>query len=105
METMTENKPAETGTTGLGTDALLRVYDRDLTLVSGKGASVVDADGKRYLDFAAGIGVSGLGHCDPKVVAAIRKQAGQLMHTSNAFHSQPGTRLAERLVELSFPSK
>jgi acetylornithine/N-succinyldiaminopimelate aminotransferase len=105
METMTENKPAETGTTGLGTDSLLRVYDRDLTLVSGKGAHVVDADGKSYLDFAAGIGVSGLGHCDPKVVAAIRKQAGQLMHTSNAFHSQPGTRLAERLVELSFPSK
>jgi predicted acetylornithine/succinylornithine family transaminase len=85
--------------------ALLGVYERDLTLVKGKGSRVVDSAGASYLDFAAGIGVSGLGHADPKVVAAIRKQAGTLMHLSNLYHSEPGTRLAERLVALAFPSR
>ncbi len=85
--------------------ALLGVYERDLTLVRGKGARVVDAQGTSYLDFAAGIGVSGLGHGDARVVAAIRRQAGTLMHLSNLYHSEPGSRLAERLVELAFPSR
>jgi predicted acetylornithine/succinylornithine family transaminase len=86
-------------------NALLPIYERDLVLVSGKGAHVTDSAGRTYLDFAAGIGVSGLGHCDPKVVAAIRKQAGRLMHVSNLYHSEPAAQLAERLVELSFPSR
>jgi predicted acetylornithine/succinylornithine family transaminase len=85
--------------------ALLPVYDRNLVLVSGKGVHVQDDTGRTYLDFAAGIGVNGLGHCDRAVVSAIRKQAGQLMHVSNLYHSEPGRLLAERLVGLSFPSK
>ena len=85
--------------------AFVPVYDRDLTLVSGKGANVTDSDGKTYLDFAAGIAVNGLGYGDRKVVAAIREQAGKLIHTSNLYHSEPGLKLAERLTALAFPSK
>jgi predicted acetylornithine/succinylornithine family transaminase len=85
--------------------ALLPVYERDLVIVSGKGARVTDADGKTYLDFAAGIGVNGLGYGDPKVVAAIRKQAGRLIHASNLYYSRPVQALAARLAALAFPSK
>src|SRR4029079_2343670 len=85
--------------------ALLSVYDRDLVIVSGKGARVTDQEGRTYLDFAAGIGVNGLGYGDRKVVAAIRKQADRLIHASNLYHNQPAEALAERLVALSFPAK
>jgi acetylornithine/N-succinyldiaminopimelate aminotransferase len=85
--------------------ALLAVYERDLVLVKGKGATLFDKDGKAYVDFAAGIGVNGLGYGDGKVVAAIRKQAGQLIHASNLFHTEPTARLAERLAALAFPAK
>jgi len=85
--------------------ALLSVYDRDLVIVSGKGARVVDADGRTYLDFAAGIGVNGLGYGDRRIVAAIRKQAGRLIHASNLYYSVPVRRLADRLAAAAFPSK
>jgi predicted acetylornithine/succinylornithine family transaminase len=85
--------------------ALLGVYDRTLVLTSGRGAEVRDKDGRIYLDFAAGIGVNGLGHCDRAVVRAIRKQSGELIHTSNLYRSEVGEELAERLVSLAFPSK
>jgi acetylornithine/N-succinyldiaminopimelate aminotransferase len=85
--------------------ALLPVYERDLVLISGKGARLTDNAGRTYLDFAAGIGVNGLGHGDRKVLAAIRKQAGRLIHVSNLYHSDVAQALAERLVSLSFPSK
>jgi acetylornithine/N-succinyldiaminopimelate aminotransferase len=85
--------------------ALLPVYDRDLVLVKGKGARLFDDAGASYLDFAAGIGVNGLGYGDRKVVAAIRKQAAQLIHVSNLYHNEVGPVLAQRLVSLAFPSK
>jgi predicted acetylornithine/succinylornithine family transaminase len=85
--------------------ALLPVYERDLVLVKGKGARLFDAEGRSYLDFAAGIGVNGLGYGDSKVVAAIRKQAGLLVHTSNLYLSLPVQELATRLVSLTFPSR
>jgi predicted acetylornithine/succinylornithine family transaminase len=85
--------------------ALLPVYERDLVLVSGKGAKLFDREGKAYLDFAAGIGVNGLGYGDRKIVTAIRRQAGKLIHASNLFHTEPAAALAERLVSLAFPSK
>jgi len=85
--------------------ALLPVYDRDLVIVSGRGARVTDADGRTYLDFAAGIGVNGLGYGDRKVVSAIRKQAGKLVHASNLYFSPPARALADRLAGLAFPSK
>ena len=81
--------------------ALLPVYDRDLVIVSGRGARLTDADGKTYLDFAAGIGVNGLGYGDRKVTAAIRKQAGKLVHASNLYYSEPVRALADRLAALA----
>src|ERR1700731_4810834 len=59
-------------------------YTRDYPLVAkrGSGAIVEDVDGKMFLDFAAGIAVCSTGHCHPKVVAAIQKQAAELIHMS-----------------------
>jgi acetylornithine/N-succinyldiaminopimelate aminotransferase len=85
--------------------ALLPVYERDLVIVSGKGARLTDSQGNTYLDFAAGIGVNGLGYGNSKVVSAIKKQAGKVIHASNLYFSEPVTALAQRLVEVSFPSR
>jgi predicted acetylornithine/succinylornithine family transaminase len=87
------------------TTALLPIYERDLTLVKGKGSRLFDSEGREWLDFAAGIAVNGFGYGDRKIVAAIKKQAETLMHTSNLFHNEPATKLAERLVRIAFPSK
>ena len=84
---------------------LLPVYERDMTLVRGRGARLYDAEGRAYLDFAAGIGVNGLGYGDAKVLAAIRRQSAALIHASNLFHNEPASALAERLVRLAFPSR
>ena len=85
--------------------ALLPLYDRDITLVRGKGSTLWTSDDRRFLDFCAGIAVNGLGYGDRAVVKAIRDQAGKLMHISNLYHSEPASRLAQRLVALAFPSK
>ena len=85
--------------------ALLPLYDRDITLVKGKGSTLWTSDDRRFLDFCAGIAVNGLGYGDRAVVKAIREQAGKLMHISNLYHSEPTSRLAQRLVALSFPSR
>lgn len=86
-------------------EAFVGVYQRDTTLVSGRGARLVDSEGRSYLDFAAGIGVNGLGYGDRKVVAAIRAQAAKLIHASNLFHNEPASALAARLVSIAFPSQ
>lgn len=85
--------------------ALLPVYERDLVIVSGKGSRVTDAEGRTYLDFAAGIGVNGLGYGDRDVQAAIKRQVGRLVHASNLYFSQPVMALADRLAALTFPSR
>jgi predicted acetylornithine/succinylornithine family transaminase len=85
--------------------ALLGVYERDLVLTKGKGARVFDAAGKAYLDFAAGIGVNGLGYGDAKIVAALKNQAAALIHVSNLYHNETTSALAERLAALAFPSR
>jgi acetylornithine/N-succinyldiaminopimelate aminotransferase len=87
------------------TTALLPIYDRDLTLVRGKGSRLWDKEGREWLDFAAGIAVNGFGYGDRKIVAAIRRQAETLIHASNLYHTEPAAELAERLVRLAFPSK
>ena len=76
-----------------------------IALVKGKGMHVWDADGKRYLDFVAGVAVDSLGHCHPKIVQAIRQQAGKLIHVSNWFHIEPQSQLAEKITRLSFGNK
>jgi acetylornithine/N-succinyldiaminopimelate aminotransferase len=81
---------------------LMRTYRRGgVDFVRGEGALLWDADGKEYLDFLAGISVCSLGHCHPAVVAAVQEQAGQLMHVSNLFYTEPMARLAERLSQSS----
>src|SRR3546814_2015824 len=59
-------------------------------------------DGRRYLDFAAGIAVVSLGHCHPHLVRTLQDQAAKLWHTSNLFRIPGQERLAERLVANSF---
>jgi len=65
------------------------------------GAEVWDFAGKKYVDFCSGVGVNSVGHCNPKVVAAIKKQAEKLMHCSNLYYSEPQAELAEKLIGLS----
>ena len=72
-----------------------------VVLVRGEGVRLWDEDGKSYLDLVAGIATSILGHCHPKLVEAICRQAGQLMHVSNLYFTQPQVDLAEALVGLS----
>lgn len=76
-----------------------------IAIERGQGCRVWDADGNEYLDFVAGLAVTNLGHCHPKVVAAIREQAGKLMHVSNLFHIGPQAELAKLLVESSFADR
>jgi len=85
--------------------ALLGVYDRDIVIASGQGSRVMDTAGNTYLDFAAGVGVNSLGYGNAKVVAAIRKQAGRMIHASNLYDNQPASALADRLISISFPGK
>jgi acetylornithine/N-succinyldiaminopimelate aminotransferase len=73
--------------------------------VRGEGALLWDGDGNEYLDLLCGISVTSLGHCHPAVVAAVREQAGRLMHTSNLFYTEPAMRLAERLSMSSLGGK
>jgi acetylornithine/N-succinyldiaminopimelate aminotransferase len=73
--------------------------------VRGEGARLWDAEGNEYLDFLCGISVTSLGHCHPRVVEAVRDQAGRLMHVSNLFYTEPAMRLAKRLSESSLGGK
>lgn len=74
---------------------------REMILDRGKGARVWDLDGTDYVDLAAGIAVSSLGHQDPDLLAALHEQSGKLWHTSNVFFTEPPIRLAEALVTSS----
>ncbi len=73
--------------------------------VRGEGSRLWDSEGIEYLDFLCGISVTSLGHCHPRVVAAVREQVGVLMHTSNLFYTEPAMRLAERLASSSLGGK
>jgi acetylornithine/N-succinyldiaminopimelate aminotransferase len=81
-------------------DHLMPTYARHpVRFVRGEGARLWDDEGNEYLDFLAGISVSSVGHCHPAVVAAIREQAGRLLHVGNLFYTEPMSRLATRLAE------
>ncbi len=83
-------------------DYLLQNYARyPLVLRRGKGAYVYDLDGKRYLDFIAGIGVNALGHAHPRIVKLIRQQAATLIHCSNLYYHEYQGALAKKLAEVS----
>ncbi|MEN2281773.1 aspartate aminotransferase family protein [Algoriphagus sp. SE2] len=72
-----------------------------LAFIKGKGSRLWDANGKEYIDLLAGIAVNNVGHCHPKVVEAIQKQAAELMHISNFFVSPQQVALSELLVKIS----
>lgn len=76
-----------------------------IILERGEGTRIWDRDGREFLDFLAGIAVSVLGHGHPRLVEALRDQVGKLLHTSNAFLTEPQVRLQVRLAELTFGDK
>lgn len=83
-------------------DRVMATYARfPVQFVRGQGALLWDEQGNEYLDFLCGISVTNVGHCHPRVVAAVREQAERLMHVSNLFYTEPSMRLAERLSEAS----
>lgn len=85
---------------------IMKTYGRyPLVPVKGEGCTLWDADGKKYLDFLAGVAVNNLGHCHPKVVAALQKQAAELIHCSNYYHIPQQIELAELLCTHSFANK
>ncbi|MFC0682096.1 acetylornithine transaminase [Lysobacter korlensis] len=82
--------------------ALMRSVPTPLAILDrGEGASVWDAEGKRYLDFLAGIAVNSLGHAHPVVVETLATQAAQVVHISNYFASRAQIGAAERLLRLT----
>jgi acetylornithine/N-succinyldiaminopimelate aminotransferase len=76
-----------------------------IVLVRGEGMRVWDSDGREYLDFGAGLAVTALGHCHPRVTGAIREAAATLLHVSNLYHSAPQIHLAKLLCEHSFADR
>lgn len=79
-------------------DAIMPITHRPQTVfVSGEGSYLIDQDGERYLDFIQGWAVNTLGHCNKQLVAAIRQQAGQLIHAGPGFYNQPMLDLAALL--------
>ncbi|MEO7083564.1 MAG: acetylornithine transaminase, partial [Gemmatimonadaceae bacterium] len=87
-------------------DALLKNYNRaPKHFVDGEGVYLIDEDGKRYLDFVAGIAVNALAYGDPGLRAAMHQAADGLIHVSNLYATEPGERLAATLVEKSFADR
>jgi len=81
---------------------LLPTYERQpILFVRGRGVYLWDSHGKRYLDFLSGIGVNALGHNHPAIQAAIKRQAGRLIHISNLFFHEYQAELAQQLTEIS----
>jgi acetylornithine/N-succinyldiaminopimelate aminotransferase len=87
-------------------DAVMGTYARNpVEFVRGEGTRLWDDEDNEYLDFLAGISVVQLGHCHPAVVAAVREQAGRLMHVGNLYYTEPAMRLAARLSRSSLGGK
>ena len=83
-------------------EAVMGTYVRQpVEFVRGEGTRLWDDQGNEYLDFLAGISVTSLGHCHPRVVEAVREQAGRLMLVSNLFYTEPAIRLCKRLSDRS----
>lgn len=79
---------------------VMHTYGRfDIALDHGKGATLWDTDGKKYIDLTSGIGVNSLGHGNPELIAAVSLQASKLMHASNLYYTEPMVKVAEKLVE------
>ena len=95
-----------TSTADLYDAHVMKNYARaPLTLARGRGAQVWDEEGKAYLDFTSGIAVSALGHCHPHWVAAVQRQAAELIHVSNLYRNPNQGELARRLVGYAGPGR
>lgn len=82
---------------------ILPTYARaPLSFVKGEGSWLIEADGRRFLDLAAGIAVTALGHAHPKLVKALTDQAEALWHTSNLYQIPQQQNLADKLTDLTF---
>jgi predicted acetylornithine/succinylornithine family transaminase len=93
-------------TIGLFDKYVIGNYNRlPRVIVRGEGCHCFDADGNKILDMFPGWAVSGIGHCHPKVVEAIRKQAGELLHVDNTFYTEQQGQLAKMLSERAFGGK
>ncbi|MFA6287125.1 MAG: aspartate aminotransferase family protein [Opitutaceae bacterium] len=103
---MSLHEMTRTSTAELYDAHVLKNYGRPaLTLVRGRGALVWDDQGRQFLDFTSGIAVSALGHCHPHWVAAVQRQAGELIHVSNLFRNPNQGELARRLVGYAGPGR
>ena len=86
--------------------SILATYKRSrLSFVKGKGSYLITKKGKKYLDFASGIAVNSLGHCNPELVKVIQNQSKKMWHISNAFEILEQEKLAKKLVKLTFADK
>ena len=86
--------------------AVMSTYGRyDLEFERGEGPYLYTTDGRRFLDFAAGIAVNSLGHSHPHLVKTLQDQAAKLWHVSNLYNIPDQTRLADRLAEATFADK
>lgn len=85
-----------------GENYLLKTYNRyPIVLDHGEGVYLYDTEGKKYLDFGAGIAVFALGYNNPQYNDALKKQIDKLLHTSNLFYNVPALDAAEKIVETS----
>ncbi|MFZ5753423.1 MAG: acetylornithine transaminase [Bacillota bacterium] len=90
----------------MGQEYVMNTYLRQpFALVRGQGSYVWDADGNKYLDMVSGIAVNNVGHCHPKVVEAIQKQAQELLHCSNLYWIEPQVQLAKMITDHSCGTK
>ncbi len=90
----------------LAEDVIMSTYSRiPIAIEKGKGVRVWDMNGKEYIDFVAGIAVCNLGHCHPKVVDALTKQAQKLFHVSNLYYTEPQAKLGAWLTQHSFADR
>ena len=87
-------------------DYVIGTYLRNpVEFVRGSGCRLWDSDANEYLDFLAGISVLNVGHCHPRIVEAVREQAGRLTHATNLYYTEPAMRLSARLSESSLHGK
>jgi acetylornithine/N-succinyldiaminopimelate aminotransferase len=85
---------------------MAKTYKRfPIVITKGKGCSLWDAEGKKYIDFVSGIAVCNLGHSHPRISEALSKQADILLHVSNLYYTEPQIELASLLTENSFADR